>query len=83
MISAYELSLLKQKCIQYEDNVPWLYLDVNGNVTIGIGHLVANERLACGIDFSSNNEKPATNDEITEAFKAIKKCQFGQNYPAS
>jgi GH24 family phage-related lysozyme (muramidase) len=35
----------------FENNIPWMYLDTGGNVTVGAGHLIPDAGAAAGLNF--------------------------------
>ena len=57
-----------------EGNIPHMYLDSNGFVTVGVGNLLASVADAQALAFvNRKTQKPATNDEIKADFEAVKK----------
>ncbi len=70
-----------------EGNIPYMYRDTKGNVTIGVGHLIPNLKIAKKLPLYlyKNNEpvRLATDEEITRAYKYINKIDYGQNIPAT
>lgn len=79
-------SLLRNKLEEYEDRINHLYIDINGNVTVGIGHLIINKNAMSGVTlYKVQNDKltgPATLQEKMTEFENIKKLPYGQNYTA-
>ena len=57
--------------IRWEGIVPWMYLDTKGNVTTGIGMLLADDRAACELPFFNSRKRPATNLEIRFDFMRV------------
>lgn len=55
-----------------EGSVPWLYADVKGLVTIGIGNLVDPMESALALPFVRPDGTPASRDEIAVAWRAVK-----------
>lgn len=56
----------------FEGDVPWMYLDSNGYVTVGVGHLIANAKDAEALPFYDvKTGKKATKAEIDAAFAAV------------
>ncbi len=55
----------------FEDYVPHMYLDVSGQVTVGIGHGILGAPAACTLPFKHGDGKAATQDEITKEYQAI------------
>lgn len=60
---------------EFEGTVPWLYLDILGLVTVGIGNLVDPIELAMSLPFSHMNGYKANRDEIAEAWDTIKNAK--------
>ena len=56
---------------EFESNVPYMYLDVAGQVTVGIGHAILSEEAACQLPFKSADGTPASREVIVAAFKKI------------
>ncbi|MCF6325361.1 MAG: hypothetical protein L3J89_13750 [Gammaproteobacteria bacterium] len=50
-----------------------MYLDANGYVTIGIGHLLGSIADAQKLGFKKSNNMPASKDEIKSDFEAVTK----------
>lgn len=72
----FELKFLERSDI--ENDVPYMYLDSTGNVTIGIGHLVASKKAAELLPFyNAKTGKRATKTEIDAAFDAIQAAPEG------
>ena len=64
----------------FEGNVPWMYLDTEGNVTVGIGHMLRNAGEAKQLFFvRSGTGIRATAAEIDRAFNAVARARFGSN----
>lgn len=67
----------------FEGNVPWMYLDTKGNVTVGVGHLLRNAGEAKQLFFvRSGTGIRATAAEIDRAFNAVARARFGSNVDA-
>jgi len=77
---------LRNKLEEYEDRIDHLYLDINGFVTVGIGHLVTSKNAMSGVTmYKVQNDvmtSPATLQEKMTEFDNIKKLPFGQKYSA-
>ena len=73
MASTLEKANLRSKLEQYEGKINHLYLDSNGYVTIGIGHLLKNLSSAQKLNFKKSNLLPASKDEIAIDYNAVKK----------
>lgn len=56
----------------FEGVVPWLYADVLGLITVGIGNLVDPVDAALALPFVRPDGTPATRDEIRAAWHAVK-----------
>lgn len=66
----FELKFLERSDI--ENDVPYMYLDSVGNVTVGIGHLISNKAAAEALPFyNAKTGKKATKAEIDTAFDAV------------
>jgi GH24 family phage-related lysozyme (muramidase) len=79
-ITPNEISRVKR----YEGNVNYLYLDINGNPTIGYGHLVAKVSDAAALPFvlKAGGAVANTVQKQTE-WTTIKSKPFGTTYPAT
>lgn len=66
---------------RWEAAIPWQYLDIKGNVTAGLGFLLATPAAACALPFQCG-DRPATEDEIVADFQRVKAMPFGQKYAA-
>lgn len=55
----------------FEDYVPHMYLDVSGQVTVGIGHGILNDGAAAQLPFKRADGKAATAEEIKKAYQTI------------
>jgi GH24 family phage-related lysozyme (muramidase) len=57
----------------FEGNVPWMYLDVKGLVTVGVGNLIDPVSLAMSLPFINKNSKAkASGSEIAAEWKLLK-----------
>jgi GH24 family phage-related lysozyme (muramidase) len=58
---------------RFEGRVPWMYLDINGLVTVGVGNLIDPESLALGLPFAHKQDgTPATVEEIRTERRRVK-----------
>lgn len=58
---------------RFEGRISYFYRDSVGQVTIGVGHLVRSESDAVALRLAHRSDgKPATQDEIRMAFRAVK-----------
>lgn len=57
---------------KFEGRVNWLYQDIKGLVTTGIGNLVDPVELCLPLSFTSADGTPATRDEILAAWSTVK-----------
>lgn len=57
---------------RFEGVVPWMYLDVLGLVTVGIGNLVDPISAALSLPFVRPDGSPATRDEIAAEWQRVK-----------
>lgn len=70
------------KCAGFEGTVPWMYLDTRGNVTAGIGLLLANAKAAIALPWwSPGLSRPATESEVSSEFVRVSSLKpgFGPN----
>lgn len=68
---------LKEMLVAEEGNYNHMYCDTTGNVTIGVGHLIANAEEAVKLPFRFGNRR-ANDLEIKEEYMRIR--QLGKNY---
>lgn len=69
---------------RFEGRVPYMYLDTAGNVTVGIGHMLATATAAGRLPFCRQQpDTPAGAGEISDGWQKVKACPFGQSIPAS
>lgn len=73
MATVEEVSSLRRRLEQYEGRVAHMYLDSNGFVTVGIGHLLTSIHLAQKIPFKNYSGKMASGAEIKIDFLSVKK----------
>lgn len=71
MLTAAERSILRRKLEQYEGRVPHMYLDTDGNVTVGVGHLLATVEAARELPFRTASQRKATPQRVSEEFREI------------
>ena len=62
----------------FEGVVHWMYLDIKGLVTIGVGNLIDPIEHALGLPFEYDGEpgSQASEDEISSAWTAVKERQY-------
>ncbi|TMP16973.1 hypothetical protein [Pseudoalteromonas sp. S2893] len=71
---------LKQNMMKYEGNVPHMYLDTKGYVTVGVGHLLKDVEAAKKVPFTVRDTGVvATTKQIEDEFKLIKSRPFGKD----
>src|SRR5262252_8893630 len=58
--------------IQAEGNIPYLYLDTRGLVTVGIGHMLADPVAATKLPFKRTDGLTASSTEIQNEFRTVK-----------
>ncbi len=60
-----------------EGVITWMYLDIKGFVTIGVGNLIdpINQALALPFEYEDEPESFVTSDEIREAWETVKSNQ--------
>ena len=72
---------------RWEGVVPWMYLDIRGYVTIGVGNLVPTVEAACGLPLWNHAaERRASTAEIVRSFVAVQAMRAGmaaENYRLS
>lgn len=67
---------------KWEGSVGHLYLDPNGFVTVGVGHMIPNADACAAIPFVTGNGDAATEDQKRDEWNLIKGQTFGQKYGA-
>jgi len=73
---------IKALLVPSEGNIPHMYLDTAGKVTVGIGNLISNAAYACTLSFVNRaTSKTATSQEITVDFDAVSKQPRGLAAP--
>jgi len=74
MLTANDKKLLRKKLDAYEGTIPHMYLDSNGYVTVGIGHLISSVSNAQLLPFvDTKTSKKATTVEIKTDYDNVKK----------
>lgn len=73
MATDEEKSVLREKLEEYEGRVPHMYLDANGYVTVGVGHLVKTLADALELPFINARSERATAEEIKADFDQVRK----------
>ncbi|WP_159819900.1 hypothetical protein [Colwellia sp. 20A7] len=69
---------LKQNMKKYEGNIPHMYLDTKGKVTVGVGHLLKDVEAAKKVPFTFRDTGAvASVKQIEDEFKLIKSKPFG------
>jgi GH24 family phage-related lysozyme (muramidase) len=57
----------------FEARVAWMYLDIKGMVTVGVGNLIDTEGGAAALPFvHKSDDSPASQDEIRAEWRAVK-----------
>ena len=59
----------------FEGRVPWMYLDIRGLVTIGIGNLIDPISEALRLDMVKPDGKPASESDIRQEWTLVKSLQ--------
>lgn len=67
----------------FEGKVPWLYRDMRGNVTCGVGKMLANMEAALALPFYTAEGKPATAAQIESDWKRVMGMPFSAKYAAA
>ncbi len=73
MVSATEKVTLRVKMERYEGKISHMYIDSNGFVTVGVGHLLKDLASAQKLNFKKSNSIPATKNDIKADYEAVKK----------
>src|SRR5690349_17498748 len=67
---------LKQRLKTSEEgNIPHMYLDTLGYVTVGVGHLLATSESAVGLPFLQPSGVPAGVDAIREEYAKVRELE--------
>ncbi len=75
MLSEKELETLRNKLAEYEGEIPHMYLDSKGLVTVGVGNLITSVQAAQALPFINQAGEPATADEIKADYDSVKQQQ--------
>jgi len=67
---------------EFESYVPYMYLDVSGQVTVGIGHGVLSAEAAGQLPFVTADGRPASREAIAEAYKKVHALRSAQREKA-
>lgn len=79
MTTVTEYVELKNKIELYEGNIDHMYLDSNGFVTVGVGHMIPNATHAAGLAFYLRKPgAPATEEQRKAEFEAVSKETKGK-----
>ena len=79
MLASERQTLLK-KLAEFEDTIPHMYLDSEGHVTVGMGHLLNTVAAAQKLPFmDGKTKKKATAEEIKVDFEAVAKQPKGKH----
>ncbi len=77
MLTEIEKMTLRKKLVRYEGNVPHMYLDTVGHVTIGVGHLVRKPEDVLKLNLVvAGGERAgaiATKEQLTADYENVKK----------
>ncbi len=71
MTTPAEKSTLRRNLQKYEGKVSHMYLDSNGYVTVGIGHLLSSLADAQKLAFKNAKNMPASKNEIKTDYEAV------------
>ena len=78
MIDENVKEVLRGKLAQYEGRVEHMYLDTRGYVTVGVGHLLADEESAKPVPFVRRSDgNAASPQEIVDDYQAVKAQKSG------
>lgn len=75
MVTYLDESLAKLEW--FEGSIPWMYLDTRGNVTVGVGLMLADAAAACKLPFV-HGSRPAAESEIVAEFMRIHAMPMGR-----
>jgi GH24 family phage-related lysozyme (muramidase) len=79
MTTTTEYVELKKKIELYEGNIDHMYLDSNGFVTVGVGHMIPNAGDAAGLAFYVRKTAvPATEEQKKAEYEAVLKETMGK-----
>ena len=81
MLTPKEKQVLIDNLIKYEGNIPHMYLDSKGYVTVGIGHLLSTVQNAQKLPFVDKDGKKATSEQIAADYNMIAKQPKGHYAP--
>lgn len=70
-VSASELTAIYSNLVHFEDDIPYLYVDSTGHITIGIGTMIPNLERAYSLGLHKVNGKLATQAEIRAEFSRL------------
>ncbi|MBN4080609.1 hypothetical protein JYT31_02990 [Beggiatoa alba] len=81
MLTGIEKSTLREKLNAYEGNIPHMYLDSKGYVTIGVGHMIPNVEAAQKLNLVvAGGERAgarATKEQIKTDYETVRKQSSG------
>jgi GH24 family phage-related lysozyme (muramidase) len=63
--------------VDFEGRIHWMYLDTDGNVTVGVGEMLPTSADALHLPFLCQNAQLATPAEIVAQFDAVKRMEPG------
>ncbi|MBR0565095.1 hypothetical protein J5J83_03060 [Azoarcus sp. L1K30] len=73
MLTATEKQDLRIRLEKYEGKISHMYLDSNGFVTVGVGHLVSSLAEAQSLPFKTEKSMPASAADIKSDYESVKK----------
>lgn len=73
MLTATEKQTLRIRLEKYEGKVSHMYLDSNGYVTVGVGHLLSSVAEAQKLAFKTGKSMPASATDIKSDYESVKK----------
>lgn len=76
------LAELAQQEVEFEGNIPWMYLDTAANVTVGVGFMLPDERAAEAMRFRLPNGLLAHPLDIIADFHRVKAKTAGMDAEA-
>lgn len=78
-VSASELTAIYSNLVRFEDDIPYLYVDSTGHITIGIGTMIPNLDRAYSLGLRKANGELATQAEISAEFSRLQELARQNN----
>ena len=71
MLTPTEERILRKKLQDYNGKVEHLFLNAQGDVCVGIAHVLSSVDEACSLSFANKNGLKVSNEEIVADFNAV------------